>query len=51
MIRAANIGPDMYFGIILTLMTITGVTSSYLQNALYGLSARLPPIYVQGFLT
>ncbi|KAI8049657.1 nucleoside transporter-domain-containing protein [Syncephalis plumigaleata] len=42
---------NTYFAIILTLMTITGITSSYLQNALFGLGARLPPIYVQGFLT
>ncbi|KAI9592415.1 nucleoside transporter-domain-containing protein [Syncephalis fuscata] len=51
MINISNIAPDTYFGIILALMTLTGITSSYLQNALYELGARLPPIYVQGFLT
>ncbi|RKP11113.1 nucleoside transporter-domain-containing protein [Thamnocephalis sphaerospora] len=45
------IEPNAYFGIILTLMTLSAVTTAYLQNALYELAARLPPRYVQGFLT
>ncbi|RKP25803.1 nucleoside transporter-domain-containing protein, partial [Syncephalis pseudoplumigaleata] len=51
LIKIPNIAPNTYFAIILVLMSITGITSSYLQNALYGLAARLPPMYVQGFLT
>lgn len=45
-----SISAEFYFSITITLMMVTGITTSMLQLTVFADASQLPPIYVQAVM-